>query len=312
MPGASQRPCQIRPRAIDFRIVKDVTPREIAASLGVDAKTFRAWLRSEKAAGHPILDYHEHQGRWRFTQAESNQLLAEYRATGGRGRALGQSYQPADGQAASSTTPVAAKRGSRARAGRGKRPAVAPGPAGRTPRPAGLPPLPPAFTRAGLIAAGFEGWRTWPQLRTTGYQDIPSLPGVYVVVRTAASAPRWTHPGTGGYFKGRNPSVSPARLDAEWVPGARSIYIGKAAARKAGGANDGLRKRLGEYGRFGAGEPIAHWGGRFVWQLADADRLLVAWHAITWNETAREYEKRLLARFAKLHDGRRPFANLTG
>lgn len=282
--GASQRPCQIKPRAVDFRIVKDVTPREIALSLGVDPKTFRAWLRSEKAAGHPILDHHQHQGRWRFSQAESNQLLAEYSATGGRARALGQAYHPADGQAASS----------------------------RSARPAGLPPLAPAFTRAGLIAVGFEGWRTWPQLRATGYHDIPSLPGVYVVVRTAATPPRWMHPGTGGYFKGRNPSVPPARLDAEWVPGARTIYIGKAAARKAGGANDGLRKRLDEYGRFGAGEPIAHWGGRFVWQLADADRLLVAWHAITWNETARVYEKRLLARFAELHDGRRPFANLTG
>jgi hypothetical protein len=48
------------------------------------------------------------------------------------------------------------------------------------------------------------------------------------------------------------------------------------------------------------------------WQLADADDLLVAWHEITWAEAAREYERRLLRAFVEQHDGRRPFANLTG
>jgi hypothetical protein len=38
----------------------------------------------------------------------------------------------------------------------------------------------------------------------------------------------------------------------------------------------------------------------------------VAWHAISWKELARDYEKRLLARFADLNEGARPFANLTG
>jgi hypothetical protein len=32
----------------------------------------------------------------------------------------------------------------------------------------------------------------------------------------------------------------------------------------------------------------------------------------TWDEAARDYERRLLAAFAEQHDGRRPFANLTG
>lgn len=175
-----------------------------------------------------------------------------------------------------------------------------------------MPPLPEAFTRHGLTTAGFEGWRTWQELRGSDYTEVPSLPGVYVIVRTAAAAPAWTHPGTGGRFKGQNPSVPAARLEAEWVPDAQVIYIGKASRRKAGGANDGLRKRLEEYSRFGAGEPIGHWGGRLIWQLADVDKLLVGWHAVSWTETAREYETRLMARFAELHRGRRPFANLTG
>ena len=70
--------------------------------------------------------------------------------------------------------------------------------------------------------------------------------------------------------------------------------------------------RLRQYARFGAGAPVGHWGGRYIWQLADSSELLVAWHVISWYEIARDYERRLLKRFAELHDGRRPFANLTG
>lgn len=51
-------------------------------------------------------------------------------------------------------------------------------------------------------------------------------------------------------------------------------------------------------------------GGRLIWQLQDSQDLLVAWHEITWDETA--YERRLLARVVELTGGRRPYANLTG
>ena len=174
------------------------------------------------------------------------------------------------------------------------------------------PALPGAFTRPAMTAAGFEGWLAWSMIREAGYADIPSLPGVYVIVRTAGGPPAFVHPGSGGRFKGQDPSVPQARLQAEWVDGARVLNIGKADARKKRGVNDGLRGRLREYGRFGAGEPVGHRGGRLIWQLADADKLLVAWHVVTWEETARDYERRLLTRFAELYDGHRPFANLTG
>ena len=73
-----------------------------------------------------------------------------------------------------------------------------------------------------------------------------------------------------------------------------------------------LRRRLREYSRFGVGEPVAHWGGRMIWQLKNSERLIVAWREVGREETAREFEQRLLRRFAELYDGRRPFANLTG
>jgi hypothetical protein len=111
------------------------------------------------------------------------------------------------------------------------------------------------------------------------------------------------HPSPAGWFKGEDPSVPDARLQSEWIEGAHVVYIGKA---------DVLRRRLAQFGRFGAREPVGHRGGRLIWQLADANDLLVAWHEITWREAASDYERRLLTLFAELHDRRRPFANLTG
>jgi hypothetical protein len=265
-----------------------VTPVQMARVLQISAKTLRAWLRGGRDGGHPLLSGHEHDGRWEFTRADADNLIAEYRRTHGHGSP----------RSSGSTS-------------RSVRPRRTPA-AGHAVPASKAPLLPGAFTRPALTTAGFEGWLTWPKIRKAGYADIPSLPGVYVIVRMGAAPPAFVHPGTGGRFKGEDSSVPQARLEAEWVDGARVLNIGKADARKAGGVNDGLRGRLREYGRFGAGEPVGHRGGRLIWQLADADKLLVAWHVVTWDETARDYERRLLARFAELHDGHRPFANLTG
>lgn len=269
-----------------------VTPGEMARALQISPKTLRAWLRGGRDGGHPLLSGHEHHGRWAFTRADADNLIAEYRRTHG------------DPRAPATVTTSRAVRPSSTPAARSAK--SSPSAVGEA------PPLPGAFTRPGLTAVGFEGWLTWPKIRKAGYVDIPSLPGVYVIVRIGAAPPAFVHPGTGGRFKGDDPSVPQARLEAEWVDGASVLNIGKADARKAAGINDGLRGRLREYGRFGAGEPVGHRGGRLIWQLEDANRLLVAWHVVTWDETARDYERRLLAHFAELHVGRRPFANLTG
>ena len=37
------------------------------------------------------------------------------------------------------------------------------------------------------------------------------------------------------------------------------LYFGKA---------DALRKRIKDLVRFAAGEPVAHWGGRYLWQIS--------------------------------------------
>ena len=166
-----------------------------------------------------------------------------------------------------------------------------------------LPPLPTSFVRPALEAARFAGWRTWQQLRDSDLTDVPAGPATYVVYRPSGDVPVFADANPGGRFKGQDPTIAVETLHANWVPGAHAVYIGKA---------DKARRRLKQFARFGAGDPIGHWGGRYIWQLADSDELLVAWHAIDWDEVARAYEKRLLAHFGDLDEGRRPFANLTG
>ena len=85
--------CQTAVDRVDYRAVDEVTPNEIARTLGVTGLTFRNWLRSEKVAGHPLLAGHAYRTRYHFTRREADQLTTEYRASGGRPRAPEQPYR---------------------------------------------------------------------------------------------------------------------------------------------------------------------------------------------------------------------------
>lgn len=155
----------------------------------------------------------------------------------------------------------------------------------------------------GLQDYGFEGFVRFADLPDT---DVPDGPGVYVVVRSATDVPTFLHESPAGWFKGRNPAVSGARLVTKWVDGASVIYIGKATPGM--GNRRGLRKRLNEYRRFGTGVPVGHWGGRFVWQLGDHETLTVAWKVLD-DQDATEVEDQLIRDFVS-HHGTLPFANV--
>lgn len=105
---------------------------------------------------------------------------------------------------------------------------------------------------------------------------LPDAMGVYLVVTPDGFDPQYVERGTGGFFKGRDPNVSAAILSTAWVKGARVINIGK-----AGGASSSstLRKRLRQYIRFGQGQAVGHWGGRYIWQLHGCHSLLICWKA---------------------------------
>jgi hypothetical protein len=142
-------------------------------------------------------------------------------------------------------------------------------------------PAPRSFQQTDLEAAGFVGWQTWDELRAAGFAAVPTDPAAYIVYRPSSSGPTFLKTSPAGHHKGKNPTESIDVLEKNWVPTSRVVYVGKANV---------ANRRLSELARFGAGANVGHKGGRYIWQLADSDDLLVAWHVIDWGETASGYE----------------------
>jgi antitoxin component HigA of HigAB toxin-antitoxin module len=149
--------------------------------------------------------------------------------------------------------------------------------------------------------AGFEGFLP---LRSVleNLSLIPGKSGVYVVVWTSRSRTQFNPRSAAGRFKGRNPTHLVEMLKEKWVPGATVVYIGKAGPA----SSRSLRKRIRELVRFGSGKPVAHWGGRALWQLEGI------WDAqIAWKPTAgdpRNVERQMIKEFVTQF-GRLPYAN---
>lgn len=161
---------------------------------------------------------------------------------------------------------------------------------------------PSQWEAPGLARRGFNGFIPFADLQR---DSIPREPGVYVVLRPHAADPRFAPTSQAGWFKDRDPTVSLESLRDAWINNAPVLYIGKAAA----GARDtrGLRARIWEYRRFGFGDRVGHWGGRYIWQLEDAHELLVAWMPTPAAGPA-EVEAALIDEFRETF-GARPSAN---
>ena len=155
-----------------------------------------------------------------------------------------------------------------------------------------------------LRRLGFKGFLTVRVLRATDLESVPEVAGVYAVIRPGRSAPRFRRSSPAGRFKGRDPTLHLRELRDRWLRQADIVYMGK-----AGGARQvaTLRSRIRAYLRHGAGARAAHWGGRAIWQLADADSLLIAWLP-TLGGVPRDVERGLIDKFTSRF-GFLPFAN---
>lgn len=162
---------------------------------------------------------------------------------------------------------------------------------------------------------GFQGFKTIAELRKKK-SIIPKQQGVYVVLYGKDTKPTFVERGTGGFFKGKDPNVSIEELEQKWVENTSVIYIGKAGGSKkvekegeitSVKLNATLNSRLSQYLGFGNGKKVGHWGGRYTWQLADAEDLIICWK-IT-DEEPRTVEQKMIADFKNVHSGERPFAN---
>ena len=151
---------------------------------------------------------------------------------------------------------------------------------------------------------GFAGFVRISELKDNLHL-IPNEPGVYIVLRSSNNQPQFKEVSTGGWFKGKNPTVDKSELEYNWIRNQQLLNIGKAGGP---GGSATLRSRLKQYLNFGYGRPVGHWGGRLIWQLEDSYDLLIAWKT-TPGLVPEEVEKNMLFAFESEY-GRLPFANL--
>lgn len=149
-------------------------------------------------------------------------------------------------------------------------------------------------------AEGFEGFIRVAELRNNT-NVVPSEGGVYIVIRDSRGAPVFLGEGTGTPDERKSePLNKPIPfLKANYVNESTIVYIGK---------GDSLSKRIRQLLLFGAGKYRGHWGGRILWQLADAEELLIAWR-ITSGLNPRDVEKMMFREYENKY-GRLPYANL--
>jgi hypothetical protein len=78
------------------------------------------------------------------------------------------------------------------------------------------------WSRDSLTKRGFTGFVLFAELSSA---DVPTTPGVYVVLRPTSAAPTFIEISPAGWFKGKDPSVSVDELQRAWVPGAEVVYL---------------------------------------------------------------------------------------
>jgi len=163
------------------------------------------------------------------------------------------------------------------------------------------------FTKKELKLKGFRGFKRIYELKDENWKNpsinIPDTKGVYIVFRDSFDKTKFTRKKKNWHFKKK-------KLNSLWVDGARVLYVGKAGGNTRNGKKleATLHSRLKKYIRFGEGKSKRHKGGRAIWQLDDADELLIAWWELR-RKNPQAVEKDLIQKFEDKYE-KIPFANL--
>lgn len=151
-----------------------------------------------------------------------------------------------------------------------------------------------------FLAQKVEAATTLQALYRCGCDCIPEVSGVYQVLCPEGMTIRFTeHP------YNRSAKLYPAEKLAQKYRECKNqevLYIGKANGKK------GLRQRLKQYMNFGWNQATNHKGGRAIWQIENAELLLLTFEVC---EDAEAREKQLLADY-KAKNGSYPLANWRG
>lgn len=145
---------------------------------------------------------------------------------------------------------------------------------------------------------GFKCFESVKDLREDS-SLIPQKKGVYLVLKPQDMDVKFLETGTGGHTKG-NPNVSIDKLKAKWIEDTLVLYVGRTGRT--------LYERINELLRFGQGENIDHWGGRYLWQINHSEELVICWKEMQ-DEDPEEIWKQLLWDFESVYS-KLPFANL--
>lgn len=148
---------------------------------------------------------------------------------------------------------------------------------------------PENWTRRGLEQVGFTGFVPFARLPKPTSPTQPA--STSSSGRRAALRSSWRRASPGG-SRGRT-RAPPRQL------GRVATRVHREGERRH--PKRGLRRRLEEYRRHGTGKKAGHWGGRFVWQLADSAELLVAWRPSAAGVDAAAEESALLHAFVQRH-----------
>lgn len=113
------------------------------------------------------------------------------------------------------------------------------------------------------------------------------------------------------FSREKDPNVTIDELNEKWVEDTNILYIGRAGGIAKNGRvyKSTLRQRIMQYMKFGKGQNIGHWGGRYIWQIRESDDLMIAYKVLD-EENPVIKEQELIDEFKNYYNGRLPFANL--